>query len=693
MKLKHILTYALTLSPKIFAKKAGSIVLRRILAKCNAVLRGHKSSFPLDDLLSELAAPPIGFYGHIDASEASITPMLHTLASRHANHAFNLLGSGWVRLAYGAIYDGFAGYRYYSHLSGNEDQIIARLSPGNRKQASKIRKYLSTGYQAIDWQVDFRSGHRWRENDVSKGIFYGHLPGVDIKLPWELARLQHLPMMALAARSADGKTADKWRRECLDQVLDFISTNPPGYGANWVCTMDVAIRAANMVLTYWLLSTDKNVESRSHKLFERELVYSLTSHGRHIISNLENTDTSYGNHYLADICGLLYVAAALPRNTETSYWWRFACDQLISEISRQFNCDGSNFEGSTSYHRLSSEMAVYGLSLIVGRDGAEKIPAEIASKLAAMAQFSIDISKPNNQIAQIGDNDSGRFFKICPAHFTEDLTENHLDHRATIAAISSLLSIKSGIPDFKDLGCRTECEVVSALTNGQRLLVEAPYHAATTHAIKNKIPSLKGSHPREIKITLSDLDILLGLRPAAYPNFGLFIWKSPRFYMSMRCGVIGQNERGGHAHNDQLSIELNIDGVDWLLDPGSYVYTPSPKTRNAYRSIMAHAAPRQGTLEPASLRLGLFRLENRAQAKCITFNHEQFEGMHVGFGKPVYRAVKIQSGIIHIRDTWGGATNWEESVDSINVVSGEQLRQIFEINTVFSPGYGLLNPT
>ena len=48
-------------------------------------------------------------------------------------------------------------------------------------------------------------------------------------------------------------------------------------------------------------------------------------------------------------------------------------------------------------------------------------------------------------------------------------------------------------------------------------------------------------------------------------------------------------------------MELNIDGEDWLADPGSYVYTADARLRNAYRSVRAHAAPRLGEGEPAAL--------------------------------------------------------------------------------------------
>ncbi len=68
--------------------------------------------------------------------------------------------------------------------------------------------------------------------------------GSDIKVPWELSRCQHLPLLAAAHRlTGDPSYLD----ELGAQVDHWIAAEPRGDGANWACTMDVAIRAANWV--------------------------------------------------------------------------------------------------------------------------------------------------------------------------------------------------------------------------------------------------------------------------------------------------------------------------------------------------------------------------------------------------------------------------------------------------------------
>lgn len=58
--------------------------------------------------------------------------------------------------------------------------------------------------------------------------------------------------------------------------------------------------------------------------------------------------------------------------------------------------------------------------------------------------------------------------------------------------------------------------------------------------------------------------------------------------MTVRCGEVGQNGNDGHAHNDQFSITLHIDGADIVVDSGTYLYTPLPESRNEFRSMAAH---------------------------------------------------------------------------------------------------------
>jgi hypothetical protein len=254
--------------------------------------------------------------------------------------------------------------------------------------------------------------------------------------------MQHLPQLAWAYALAQQGTAgldapERYVREFRNQVLDFISTNPPRWGVNWACTMDVAIRVAN-----WLVGYDmfKSFGAQFDDEFEKVFSRSIYEHGRHIVNNLEWSSKFRSNHYLSDITGLLFVSVFLPCNKETNAWLAFSIQELVKEVKIQFHEDGSNFEASTSYHRLSAELVIYATALVLGlsKDKRQALqsyqrsvikgvpelapgplplyplpnakdkspfPAWYFLRLERMAEFSMHITKPDGHIPQIGDND------------------------------------------------------------------------------------------------------------------------------------------------------------------------------------------------------------------------------------------------------------------------------------------------
>ena len=74
--------------------------------------------------------------------------------------------------------------------------------------------------------------------------------GADIKLPWELARCQHWPLLGQAYRLTGD---DRFAAEIARELRDFMEANPIGIGVNWTCTMDVALRAANWAIALELI--------------------------------------------------------------------------------------------------------------------------------------------------------------------------------------------------------------------------------------------------------------------------------------------------------------------------------------------------------------------------------------------------------------------------------------------------------
>ena len=656
------------------------------------------------DRIRSTYEPPHPYQGEF---QRYLSPLPVAFLRRHAGiigalnqhylaHRFDLLGSGWLQVKHGVFCRGMEGYRYEA---GRETQVDRqgqwledRINRSNLAESQRIWRLIDPGYTPIDWHLDFKSGYRWSEDIWHLDIPHGHKPGVDIKVPWELARMQHLPLLAwayaLAKDEQEGFASESvYSRKFRNQVLDFIATNPPRFGVNWRSPMDVGIRVANWLFTYDLF---RAYGAEFEDNFKTIFFQSIYQHGQHIVNNLEWNEKIRGNHYLSNIVGLLFVAAYLPRTPETDTWLAFAVQELISEVEYQFNTDGGNFEASTSYHRLSTEMIIYATAIILGLPEEKQAalkkydsrqlniipklrPAPISfcklprserltpfpiwyiERLEKMAEFTMRITKPNGHITQIGDNDSSRFLKLQPVLQSNGdgsiLDENYLDHRHLVAAMNGLFD-REDFTAFTGQGW-FDGEVVRAL-------------ATNTHLPSYLLKTNKKREDKELKLY-------------AFPGFGLYIYRSKHLYLAVRCGSIGQKGNGGHAHNDNLSFELNVKGRDFMVDGGTYLYTPFPRIRNEFRSTRAHntlAVDRYEQNRWENGLKGLFSMMDDAQGHVLGLSAESLKAEHSGFGEKHYRHFTWQEPFLVIEDVFDARFSGEINLNLSPDVEVSQPKEI-----------------
>lgn len=632
---------------------------------------------------STYAVPPSGVPTVLLDGTPELAPhrdWILPLAEHYRAHRFDLLGSGWVRIIHGMVAAGIEGHRYPPVPAVAADACGAwlegRINSANLAHARAVWALIDAGYAPLDWQLDFKSGFRWRESDWFGDIRIAPAPGADIKVPWELARMQHLAVFAHAfALTRD----EAWGRAARNQILDFVAQNPPGFGVNWRSAMEVSIRAANWILAFELL---RAAGFAFDAAFLDVFKASLLDHGRHIAANLERYPEGRGNHYLADIAGLAFIAAGLPRSPETDAWLAFTAREIPAEVLHQFNPDGSNFEASVCYHRLAAEMAAFALAVLAGSGAAIANLSGVAPRLARAGEFLRDLTKPSGRMAQIGDNDSGRFFKLHPALARtggSELEEDSLDGRATVAALAEL----TGRADLaREAGNWLDAEMIVRFARGARIAPEAARDAARLVRIAGDPPD-EGGAVRDIEIVVPDGNLREDLRALAYPDFGVWLFRSRRLFLAVRCGPAARDGRGAHAHNDQLALELAVDGEDWIADPGSYLYSADARWRNAYRSVAAHAAPQWPGREPGRLDFGPFWLGDDARARCRIFADDRFAGEHFGFGARVAREVRVTDDAIIVSDFGLPGPKARH-----RLAGREAVREFFKLAVPFSPGYG-----
>ena len=460
--------------------------------------------------------------------------------------------------------------------------------------------------ERIDWHVDFKTGHRWDPRQYYADVRPAPYPGgYDIKVPWELSRCQHFAWIGQAYWFTED---EKYAKEFVAHVLDWIEQNPPQFGVNWACTMDMAIRMVNWLWGYYFFKDSPSLTDEFLLAFYK----SLLAHGRHIIRNLEKSGDFTNNHYLSDLVGLVYLGILLPEFKEARRWREFGLQELEKEMFRQVYPDGVNFEASVSYHRLATELFLS--AVLLAQLNGHAFSTAFMGRLEKMLEFVMYYTRPDGTVPLIGDSDNGRLHRL--KAWAEPQRE-WADHRY-------LLAIGAVLFEQDDWGQAAGDQWEEAFwLLGERAVV---------------FRERANSQPTSGSLHLSS---------RAFPDAGFYFLRHNDDYMAIRAGKNGQCGRGGHAHNDVLSFELFTLGRTWLTDSGMPEYTSDYLNRDKFRSTAAHNTvminhaeqnrfvPGQSFLLQDDVRVRILKWEETARY-CV------FEAEHTGYER-------LKSPVIHQR--------------------------------------------
>jgi hypothetical protein len=614
-------------------------------------------------------------------------------ADRVVQHQFNVLGSGLTIVEPGCDVKGIDNIiikndtvKFINSYDGQNitniwyNWLKKNVNPLNFDRSLSISSKISIEYTPIDWQLDFKSGYRWNATEWSFDIQYGNIKGADIKVPWELGRMQHLVWLALAfalnqKKKNDGDIDNEnnifddniYVKEFKNEVLDFIASNPPRYGVQWMCSMDIGIRAVNWLIAYDIF---KGSGVDFDEEFEQIFLDSIIHHANHLTNNLEWSSGMRGNHYFTNIASLLIISSYLNTNEITNSWLAFAIQELINETEIQFLSDGGNFEKSVAYHLYVVEVLLMSLSFLssLNKDKLNSLntiryvdlfsnkklfqyekqkfkiennkiilPKTFWERFASILQFTISIVNQTGKTIQIGDNDSGQLIKFLPKNnYSKDVFYNELSDYSL-----KVLSLISGFLNTEYCYYFPE-NVVSKMS----------FYKNIISFIKSDVLDLQtiNEFSEDISNNLFD-NKNEDMTAISFPEFGLYINKSPIYDTYIKCGSLGQNGKGGHSHNDNLSICMIVKNSEVFVDPGTYNYTALPEKRNLYRSTQMH-----NTLEIAGYEQNdwlnnskddLFWFHKiKSRGRVLEFSERIFVGEHFGYPKTHKRIVTFEKSFI-----------------------------------------------
>lgn len=494
---------------------------------------------------------------------------------------------------------------YIDYLKKHSDteQLILQAD----KICSHVFDLLGSGEvylgETIKWNQDFKSGYTWKNNFYKRIKTIDLNNDADVKVPWELSRFQHITLLGQAYWIASD---EKYAVEFKSQIEDWIAKNPVEMSVNWTCTMDVAIRACNWIVGFQFFR-NSNIE----KEFWVKVNKCLFLHGEFIYNNLEKSKIS-NNHYLSNLVGLIWLGIYFRninyKKNISEKWLKFGLSELEIEMQKQVYEDGCNFEASTAYHSLVTELLLY--TSVLGRHNKIQFTIEFEKKLEKMCEVIMNITKPNGLVPLIGDMDSGRFIM-----FSDYSNNEKRDFRYLLGVAGEYFNRD----DFR-------------------------------HYANNQITALwMFNDVKEPPVKTYRLESV------TYPDGGFHILRNDRVYLIVRCGRNGTAGIGGHTHNDQLSFELNIDGEDFIVDSGSPAYTSDYKIRNKFRGTALHSTVLIEGFEQNDIdEKRLFQLSDQTKATVQKFDNLNFTGRHYGFTEKTgivhERGISIRNSTITISD-------------------------------------------
>jgi hypothetical protein len=394
----------------------------------------------------------------------------------------------------------------------------------------------------IDWHLDPLAGRRAPRGHWTRVRPLDASRVGDSKLIWELNRHQWMVALGQAYRITGD---ERYAAAFAGYVREWLAANPRGRGINWTSSLELAFR---LIAWCWALVLFRGSPELRPELF-LALRDSLASQAAHIAAFLSNY-FSPNTHLTGEALGLVYAGMLFPELPAAGRWQETGARILLDEIPRQVLHDGVYFEQSTAYQCYTAEIYLHFL-VLAARNRLE-VPAEVGTRVQRLLDFLLFVRRPDGGLPAIGDADGGRLLPLVP--------REPQDASGLFAVGAALF----GRPDYAWAAGKVAPELLWLL---------GPEGLAAFEAVPPQPPADSPS------------------RVFAAGGYAVFRsgWDTAGHQLIFDAGPLGCPKTAGHGHADLLSIQVSAFGQPFLVDPGTYAYTPDPELRNHFRSSLAHS--------------------------------------------------------------------------------------------------------
>lgn len=391
-----------------------------------------------------------------------------------------------------------------------------------------------------DWFYDPVTGRRSAPEAYAFSLDQRNESAVgNIKQVWEINRLQHLTLLAVAWYLTQ---EDAYAERVAEQLTSWWRENPFLSGVNWTSGIELGIRLINFTWIRRLLDGWPPVTD----LFERnDLALRQIRWHQEWLAAFESKGSSANNHVIAEAAGQLAASCAFPWYPESSRWRQKALRLLERELDHNTFPSGVNRELASDYHGFVAELGVFA----VLEASAVGVPVSAATwkVLCSMADTMAALVDERMRPPRQGDSDEGRVVLLdAPEHNRWPALLCLSD-----AIFGRLVWWPATVPDAGSV-------LVGALLGSKQQVNGRPVR-----------------------------------RPDRFADAGITILRtdaadSPEIWCRCDGGPHGFLSIAAHAHADALSVEIRWGGMDILADPGTYCYHGEPEWRKYFQSTIGH---------------------------------------------------------------------------------------------------------
>ena len=391
----------------------------------------------------------------------------------------------------------------------------------------------------IDWRLDPIAGRRstgahWSRIDPLDAASVG-----DSKVVWELNRHQWMIYLGEAYRlTGDEKYARCW----AGYLGGWLRDNPVGSGINWASSLEAALR---VISWSWALFLFRGSTPLSAELFVR-MLEGVSLHAARVEKHLSYYFAP-NTHLTGEALGLFYTGVLFPELHGAQRWRELGARILIEECERQILPDGVYFEQSVCYQRYTAEIYLH--FLLLAERNKIALPPAVVERVERLLDVLLALRRPDGTLPDIGDADGGWLLPFTPRAGG--------DARGVLAVAAAFFG-------------RSDLAWAAAEPAPEALWLLGPARHKSSRGLEAAPPAG---------------------RLRSFSDGGYVVmrsgWEDTAHQLIFDVGALS-SPKSGHGHADLLSIQCSAFGEPYLVDAGTYCYTPEPQWRDFFRGSAAH---------------------------------------------------------------------------------------------------------